>query len=336
MSVVPTPRKRQKIEVQPRDVELLRGLLECRLMTLAHAAVFHFGGKIEVAAKRVQKLKGAGLVGERPRRPYEPSILFLTRSGFELLTERGVPGAVPPLSWTCLERRLRVSNATLRHELGVLDVRAAIISAVAADARYDVVEFGVWPRPFQFRASPGIGRPDVTLRPDGLVRIGEREPDGGRSEHTFYLEVDRSTEVVDTVIRKVACYADHFRRGGLAVQFGHPPEAYRAFPFRVLLVCLTAERRNSLTERLLQARPPVAGLVRLATTGALTADPLGPVWVDPRDYGQVIEVESCGVPTRAAVAHRRRPERDALVEQTVPKHLLLADDVAYKGAVDSA
>ena len=66
------------IELQDRDVALLRGLFEARVMTLGHIATFHFDGRMEAATKRVQKLKRAGILHERPRRVYEPSIVCLT------------------------------------------------------------------------------------------------------------------------------------------------------------------------------------------------------------------------------------------------------------------
>jgi len=49
------------VQLQPRDFELLRGLFESRVMTLAHVSALYFDGKREMAKKRVQKLKAAGL-----------------------------------------------------------------------------------------------------------------------------------------------------------------------------------------------------------------------------------------------------------------------------------
>lgn len=50
------------VELQDRDLLLLRGLFESRVMTLAHLATFYFHNSIEAATKRVQKLKAAGLL----------------------------------------------------------------------------------------------------------------------------------------------------------------------------------------------------------------------------------------------------------------------------------
>ena len=99
-------------------------------MTLAQIIVLHFQGKNEAAKKRVQKLKSAGYVRERPRRTYEPSILFLTPEGFRLLSQRGHLADYPRIGVETMERRAQVSDLTLRHELEVMDVKVAIVAAV--------------------------------------------------------------------------------------------------------------------------------------------------------------------------------------------------------------
>jgi len=49
------------ISLQKRDLALLRGLFESRVMTNDHATALYFEGKSEAAKKRLQKLKAAGL-----------------------------------------------------------------------------------------------------------------------------------------------------------------------------------------------------------------------------------------------------------------------------------
>src|SRR5882762_6280691 len=98
--------------LQDRDLALLRGLFECRVMTTEHAASLHFGGSKEAAKKRLQKLKAAGLIGERPRRAFEPSVLFLTRKGLIPLSLRGILAEYPGFDVPALERRAHVSPIT--------------------------------------------------------------------------------------------------------------------------------------------------------------------------------------------------------------------------------
>src|SRR5437588_11704360 len=112
-------------EIQDRDLDILRGLFEARLMTAEHIAAIYFEGRYEAARKRLAKLKTAGYVGERPRRAYDPAVLFLTRKAFAALCASGAIADLPHINWPNLEKRVRVSELTLRHELDVQDVRAA-------------------------------------------------------------------------------------------------------------------------------------------------------------------------------------------------------------------
>jgi Replication-relaxation len=292
-------------------------------MTLSHAAILYFNGRAEAAKKRMQKLKVAGLIGERSRKAYEPSILFLTREGFGAIQERGLLNGLPILTWPSLERRLQVSDLTLRHELEVMDVKAALYAAVGKESAFDVAEFSTWPLLFQFRASPD-GRSDILVKPDGFIRIHEQD---GQSifEHAFFLEVDRSSETVDTLARRALCYLNYYQRGGLAERFGHPRSAYKDFPFRVLMVFKTAERRNNITERLLTQDPPILSQVWLSTLKQVLADPLGPIWIRPRDYreataGTTYAVVPSGIPN----VYRRQQDREQFIESAVQTHCLLA------------
>jgi hypothetical protein len=81
-----------------------------------------------------------------------------------------------------LEKRARVSEQTLRHELEVMDVKAAFHTALKKSPTFSVVEFSTWPHLNQFDAvGPQIGGGDVTVKPDGFIRIHEKEADGGIS-----------------------------------------------------------------------------------------------------------------------------------------------------------
>ncbi len=179
--------------LQPRDLALLRDLFESRVMTAAHIAALHFSGSKEAAKKRLQKLKAAGLISERPRRSTEPAVLHLSAKAFPFLRQHGLLNGYPTLTKPALEKRARVSDMTLRHELEVMDVKASLHAAMRGTDRFSIAEFGTWPLLHQFEA-PGNGfGADILVKPDGFIRIHEREADGGLSEHAFFLEVDRSS-----------------------------------------------------------------------------------------------------------------------------------------------
>ena len=127
------------ISLQNRDLALLRGLFESRVMTTAHATALYFDGKGEYAKKRLQKIKRAGFIAERPRRVFDKSVLFLTRKGLALLQERGILREYPSFNLTALDRRASVSNLTIRHELEVMDVKAAFHTAIKAMPSFSIV-----------------------------------------------------------------------------------------------------------------------------------------------------------------------------------------------------
>jgi len=298
---------------------LLRDLFETRVMTLKHLAALWFNGRPDATKKRVQKLKRAGLVGERSRRPYEPSILFLTSKGFGTLSSRGALAGYPNLTWAAFEKRAQVSDLTLKHELDILEVKTAIAVGTREKPGLKIVEFSTWPALFEFDSAPGPYEPKRIVRPDGFIRIQEGEADGSLHEHIFFLEVDRSTEVLERLAAQACCYREYYRSGGLAKRLG---DAERV-PFRVLMVFQNAERRNNAADSLLRVTPPVMEQVWLATLPDLRANSLGPIWIRPVDYREATKNSPFDSALPLAWPYRRRPEREDLVEKSAKKQQLL-------------
>jgi len=318
---MPLSSNRDSIRIQDRDVALLRGLFESRALTLSQATAIYFDGKAEPAKKRVQKLKLAGVIRERPRRLYEKSVLLLTTKGFKRLRENGHLSEYPQLSVGAFEARSRISELTIRHELEVQEVKVAFSSRLKA-AGLALKEFSTWPLLSQFRASPGDGS-IVDVKPDGFVRIHEPDDSGDIFESTFFLELDRSTETLETLAARARCYLNYYGSGGFAARFGRPPSEKEQFAFRLLMVFKTAERRNNMAVRLLGNRPQILTHSWLTTFAEVTADPLGPIWVRPKDF-LVLDSERFAVWNGGI--YRHQPERDEFVEKNVLKHSLLTED----------
>jgi hypothetical protein len=305
---------------------ILRGLLESRAMTSAHIAKIYFDGRREAVKKRLQRLKAASLVCGQRRRPSDPAILSITRKGLAVLRDYGVLAEYPPLHLSKLEKRARVSDLTLRHELQVMDLKAAFSSAISDKDEYSLAEFCTWPLLHQFEAvRSGYERAEVLVKPDGFIRIHESEPDGGLSEHSFFLEVDRSSESLDTLVSRASCYLNYYRSGGFAVKNGNAPSAFRDFPFRVLMVFKSAERRNNTAERLLQSRPPIFTQVWLSTIDEVTSEPLGAIWIQPLDYREALSGTAFEHMQRQNQwGYQRRTAREILIESKVKKLPLMA------------
>jgi hypothetical protein len=321
---------RAEVELQERDLAILQALFESRLMTLTHITHLFFNGHGEAAKKRIQRLKEERYIRERARRVYQPSILHLSRRAFATLSERGMLSEYPTLAWNQLEDRAKVSELTLRHEIQVVDVKTAFSRAIKSTSHYELIEFSTWPLLYQFEAaqppSPGTYQGTrVRIKPDGFVRLHEQSPEGDLFEHFFFLEVDRSTETRDTLARRAFGYQDFYRQGGLAVRYGATREAYKEFPFRVLMVFLTEERRNNMAERLLQNDPPILTMVWLTTFYEVITDPLGAIWMRPVDYREITKGTHYDPSRPRTGAYRREPARERLVAAELKKLRLFED-----------
>jgi hypothetical protein len=312
-----------EIQLQERDYDILRGLFEARVMTARHVEALYFPDKKPYAKKRLQKLKLAGLVGERRRWMNQASVLFLTRKGYMALASDGHLLGYPELSMQAFTVRAKVSELTLEHELAVMDVKAAFHSAFSQAKELSLVEFSTWPSMYQFRARrPGTSY-EVSVKPDAYVRFHEKEDGGLDFIHDCFLEVDRSSEKQDVLVIRACCYSDYLYSGGFAVTKGAGATDFKQFPFRVLIVLRSQERRNNTAERLLLSTPRIRHLAWLTTFGEVTSDPLGPIWVRPVDYLDATRDTPFDLEQRnPSVEYRRQVEREKLVESRVAKQRL--------------
>jgi hypothetical protein len=273
-------RKSTTLSITPRDVKILRGLLESRIMTRAHAAALYFDGKVEATKKRIQKLQSAGFIGERRGQWNERSILFLTKAGYRFLAINDHLENTASFRWS--DKRMRVSDLTLRHELAVMDVRASLTPAIDRTGRFRVTEFCTWPELHAFKVlRPGRGDL-VTVRPDGYLSVAE-----GDFEHSFFVEVDRSTESLDVLCQRALCYREFYASGGFAIRCGGRRDQFKKFPFRVLMIVKSEQRRDNMADRLLSLQSPILSQVWLTTLREVVAAPLAEIWIQPRDLYSV-------------------------------------------------
>jgi hypothetical protein len=316
------------LQLQERDLALLQGLFESRVMTQKHVAELYFENKGPYATKRLQQIKAAGLCRERKRRRNERAILSLTNKGFLLLRNEGRLSSYPYmlLGKNSFEARTNVSEFTLRHELEIMDVKAAFHTAIAKTKQLSISEFITWPILCQFEAThSSYGNPTI-VKPDGFIQIHEDEEGTKGSSYDFFLELDRSNEKLDILISRSLCYLDYYKSGGFALKNRGTRANFKDFPFRVLIVLKTAERRNNLAERLFQNIPPILRQVWLTTLAEVTSDPLAEIWIQPEDYRNAV---------KGSRFYRERPnsrfeysrdvERDSFVEHNVPRLRLLGE-----------
>lgn len=302
--------QRPNVELQSRDLELLIGLFESRLATLAQLAEIHFAGRKESAQNRVKRLKDAGFLKERARRFGEPSVLHLHKRGFEELQGRGLLERYQRFIWSTIEERAKVANSTLRHELNVMNVKAAFTREAREYEAVLIKQFCTWPMLYQFDARIDDRTSVLTkIKPDGFFTV--EEPDRARSLFHF-LEVDRGTEKLDTLVGKCIGYRHFYETGGMARRFGrsNPQDV----PFRVILSVESEARRNNIAEALLMMQKPILRLVWLTTREAIEKDPFGAIYLTPAAYREAVAGtgHSPEHVTPADVA-RTRKQRDEVV-----------------------
>jgi len=233
-------------------------------MTLRHIAAIHFEGHREAAKKRVQRLKVAGLIGERSRLPQEPAVHSISRKGFDELQKRRMLERYPQMGWGTVEKRVRVSKLTLQHELEVMDVKATFYAATRHYPMVKVAEFSTWPEIIKFDTLHPT-RSHATVKPDGFIRLEDTKPNGDRSTLFFFLEVDRSTETLDLLTARICCYREFYKRGGLALRLAENARSFKDYPFRLLIVCKSKDRKDNIAARLLLLNPPIRTFVSLKT-----------------------------------------------------------------------
>jgi hypothetical protein len=315
---MPAFKPTDSFKLQERDVHILRGFFESRVMRAEHASALFFEGRDESAKKGLQRLKRAGLIAERPRKPWEPAVLYLASRALVILEERGILLEYPRFSLPALERRAKVSDRTLAHELAVMDAKAALCRVIAQVPNLSVAEFTTWPLLNQFEVLRQL------QEPDGFIRIREQNEDGV-FEHCFFVEIDRSTEVQEILGARASCYRHYNQSGLFAERMGGSREKPEEYPFRVLFILKTEERRNNTAETLLRLNPPIFTQVWLATLDDVMCDPLGTIWVRPVDYRDAT-ADTAFSPERRDTqrAYLRNAARETFVRQNVKLSNLLS------------
>lgn len=311
-----------RLELQTRDLQMLRALFESRLMTLTHLSALFFDDRVESAKKRLQKLCAAGYLQQRPRRLYQHAIYRLTNRSIYHLQRMGVIDAyrLPPKY--NLQRRMQVSELTLRHELEVLDLRVAIHRAVDQDHRIQLMEISTWPLLSQFIVADEFGDERI-IRPDGFFRLCQHHAKG-TTDHACFIEIDRSSESLSRLSQRALDYRQFQKDGGLALWNGRPATESSRYPFRVLYVLENAERRNNVTEELLRLSPPILTLIWLTTREEILQDPLGRIWITPRDYRDIVEDSDFDSLSSPRPYHyRRQSDRERFVDAHLVKRAIL-------------
>jgi len=293
------------VELQARDLALLNDIFDSRFITIPHATVLHFAGisaaeasakrrlaklaKVELLEARTGNFGSAKIFGaEGPSTKEVKTLYCFTKKALDLLVEHGSLNKDASEDWDTKQRKRfefgAIRPTTIAHEIGVLNIKAALQPAIAACAHLKIADFGVWPVEYEFKVQRGGHFP--TQRPDGFLHVLEFSPnDPTPRHHYFYIEFDTGSETLDTIAEKVEGYRTHLRSGGFLQWLGLPDANVEEHPFRVLFVIDAKDatlRRNNMCERLISLG--VETHTPLATIDDLIRDPLGAVWIVPKTY----------------------------------------------------
>lgn len=288
--------------IQPRDLQVLRTLLDSRVAYARQISALHFSGKREATKKRLQTLKRSGFIAARRRRPQEPAVLYLTRAGMRLLKDRGLLLNCSQSLPTSLDRIPRTSASTIQRDLELLDIRISLVTAVRTQPTLPLSRF-VTSHSVPPVKSPSLRSGGVTqVRPDAFIEIDERRPGGHTTRSRLFLQLDRRAESLEVLVSRADAYRTHFQSGDFARFLGEPPQRYRDFPFRVLYVFKSGERRDAFARLLLAQSPPILTQAWLTTFPELVSDPLGPIWLCPIDFRSLADNQ----PSRETFSQKRR------------------------------
>jgi hypothetical protein len=226
-----------------RDLAIVRQVGDLRLMSAWQIQALHFPPsehENHSAAIRARQRVVNRLCRER-------LLLPLTRRiGGVRAGSAGLVLALWPVGWRILERggaRRRTHEPSWRffdHTLAlaqlVVDVQLA-----ARTGRVDVLDMQT--EPACWRSFGGLGG-RLTLRPDAFLALGV-----GDYELCWFIEVDRATESLPTVLRKCRLYADYYQSGTeQAAPGGVFPRRTTALPGRLFVVTTAQDAINTFCE----------------------------------------------------------------------------------------
>ncbi len=254
----PLPRYRQQggeapeVVLQPRDLELLRDVWQCRFLTTTQLELVRGSDpdpKLRFVSRltltRRLKLLYHNRYLQRIARPLsqgslEPAYALDTEGVRVLSREHGEVAAWVPAQFP--------RSVALGHLLGISQVR---VSLVAASRQSGQVKLADWQHPEAVRFKAEVGAPGdrsrkATLCPNAFfsLQVAPRRL-------FYFLAIDQGIEPIRTLAQLCQAYYGYWQSGGFGRDFSLPP----AVGFRVLFIAPTPTRRDAIAQavKLLEA-----------------------------------------------------------------------------------
>lgn len=296
------------IHLSTQDQAILFDVFETRFTTIYHAGLLYFRHRKDPSqgAKEAfrRMVKADLLEAKRGNFGYARladgssqeirTIYVFTKNALDVLVAENILPKTHQEDWGRLRKRYQgIRTSSIEHEVGMLDIKVALETALEVHPTFKIQEFGIWPHPYRFKTPPGADKEHQ--EPDGFLHLIEDIGPGLEPiHHYFYFEFDhRASEPLATIIQKAAAYDYHDQKGGFRRFLGAPATAnHRDYPFRVCFVVESpdaATRRDNMAMRL--AQEGYSTRFPITTLRDFCANPLGPIWVLPRDYAEGVSTD---------------------------------------------
>jgi hypothetical protein len=230
----PAPCVLEGFQLTAGDVEILKLVLEFRLLRIDHLAALT-GRSYKKLHGRLFKLVGRRYLS-RIELPLQKHIYVLGKAGVPVLVEQGL-APKELLEWRLRHHELK--ELFLKHQMMVVDFHTALAVA-AGDGPVKLV---AWKEGQALWNTVSVridgAREELPVRPDAFFTLEDTTRPAGQNQVHFFLEADRSTTTHRRFERKLTAYWHYFQDGGHTAKHG-------IRTFRVVAVTLTAERARNL------------------------------------------------------------------------------------------
>lgn len=279
--------------------EMLTSLAQHRVLSTSQLHALHTPTTSTQWTRRlVGELRSAGLAQSiRSRQRASQQLWFLTPAGHDALD--GAPRGD--------QRRIQITPETAA---GVLRAHTAAINDVgiaftaAARHRDDECGPGAWrhevAHPINLAALEGRRGGEYVIA-DAVLRYTRLEGDGGIGMRTWFVELDRATMPLETLLEKLRRYA---RLSTFTATGDLQPAWRRTYPTLPSLLLVFADRDRAALERrrgnvlaLAAADGEISAATDLRVRAALLEDltdaggPWEQVWVDLRDRSEYVDAD---------------------------------------------
>lgn len=240
-----------------RDLAILVGLDQFRLLTSQHLQRLHFNGHASDLAgaracnRAMERLRDLGVVDSLDRR-----IGGVRRGSASYVWQLAAAGEryLRATEGHAHRRRFMEPGGTfVNHTLAVNDVAVGLIGATR---RSEVQLAELVPEPGNWRSYLGAGGETQWVKPDLHAVLHGRDADGAYEEH-FFLEIDMGTEHLPRIQAKCRTYAAYAAYGAYQAQ-------HNVFP-HVVWISTDKARRKALRGAIAAASGLPRGLFRVTS-----------------------------------------------------------------------